>query len=245
MKESIKDPVVACAAALLTHYSFDLGASTAEKLMIQWQKEYPGNWLRLAVIEALYQGRYKAVSVSQILAMWKRRGEALYHFNYEFERLICRNFPLEIFTEIEVDKTVEKVVEEKVLETAVIVKEERVSEVKEEVILPSQVKVENSNGIPPWQPVGKQQKKERFDDESIEIKKNVIEEVVMPVSAKVEQKEDVFIRPIEGFIPSVELSEFYTKLKAVSQSDEELSSLGSGVVSVEDIQEMQKDLWED
>lgn len=244
MKESIKDPVVACAAALLTHYSFDLGGSTAERLMIQWQKEYPGNWLRLAVIEALYQGRYKAVSVGQILAMWKRRGEALYHFNYEFERLICRNFPLEIFTEIEVNTTVEKVGEEKVLATAVIVKE-MVSEVKSEVIWPSQATVENSNAIPPWQPVGKQQKKERLENESREIKTNVIEEVVMPVTANVEEKEQVIMRPIEGFIPNVELSEFYNKLKAVSQPDEDLSSLGSGVVSVEDMEEVQRDLWEE
>jgi hypothetical protein len=242
---SIKDPVVACAAALLTHYSFDLGGSTAEKLMIQWQKEYPVNWLRLAVIEALYQGRYKAVSVAQILALWKRRGEALYHFNYEFERLICRNFPLENFTDNwgnrPVEK-VEKVVEEKVVETPLIVTE-MVPEVKQEVILPSQAKVENSNAIPPWQPVGKQQKIEKVENQKIEIRKN-IQEVGAPISEKVGEKKEVIIKPIDNFI-AVELSEFYTKLKAVAQPNEELSSLGAGVVSLEDIEEMQKDLWDE
>ncbi len=239
---SIKDPVVACAAALLTHYSFDLGASSAEKLMIQWQKEYPVNWLRLAVIEALYQGRYKAVSVAQILAMWKRRGEALYHFNYEFERLICRNFPLEIFPQIEVDKKVEKVVEEKVLERQMIVKETML-EVNQEVILPSQAKVENSNAIPPWQPIGKQQKAEKVENKRIEVRKN-IEEVGSSLSEKAGEKERIILTALDSFING-ESEEFYSKLKAVAQPNEEVSSLDVGIVSVEDIEEMQKDLWDE
>lgn len=79
--------------ALLIHYSFDLGGYTAGELIDYWLKDYPANWIRLAVIEALYQGRYKAISVEQILAVWNRRGQALHHFNHEFERLICGNLP--------------------------------------------------------------------------------------------------------------------------------------------------------
>ncbi|MDB9376454.1 hypothetical protein, partial [Nodularia sphaerocarpa] len=41
----------------------------------------------------LYQGRYKGISVQQILAFWQRRGQVIYHFNMEFERLICSKFP--------------------------------------------------------------------------------------------------------------------------------------------------------
>ncbi|MGH7998072.1 MAG: hypothetical protein ACREPR_01190 [Brasilonema sp.] len=81
------------AIALLIHYSFDLGGYSASELVNLWQKQYPGNWLHLAVIEALYQGRYKAISVQQILACWQRRGQAIFHFNMEFERLICSKFP--------------------------------------------------------------------------------------------------------------------------------------------------------
>ena len=81
------------AVALLIHYSFDLGGCTAGELIDRWLNDYPANWVRLAVIEALYQGRYKAISVEQILAFWNRRGQAIYHFNHEFERLICGNFP--------------------------------------------------------------------------------------------------------------------------------------------------------
>lgn len=83
-----------CVIALLIHYSFDLGGYTAGELITRWLDDYPANWIHLAVIEALYQGRYKAISVDQILAFWQRRGTALYHFNHEFERLICgENLP--------------------------------------------------------------------------------------------------------------------------------------------------------
>jgi hypothetical protein len=85
------------AAALLIHYSFDLSGYTAIELVYRWQNQYPVDWLHLAVIEALYQGRYKAISVQQILAFWQRRGQVIYHFNMEFERLICSKFP-EILT---------------------------------------------------------------------------------------------------------------------------------------------------
>lgn len=78
---------------LLVHYIFDLAGHTASELIDRWLKDHPATWVRLAVIESLYQGRYKAVSVEQILAFWKRRGQALYHFNHDFERLVCGNFP--------------------------------------------------------------------------------------------------------------------------------------------------------
>ena len=93
MTERALDTAVASAAALLTHYCFELGGYTAEQLIDRWLGDYDASWVRLAVIEALYQGRYKAVSVAQILACWKRRGDTLYHFNGDFERLVCRNFP--------------------------------------------------------------------------------------------------------------------------------------------------------
>jgi hypothetical protein len=78
---------------LLIHYSFDLSGYSAIELVEYWKQQYPGNWLHLAAIEALYQGRYKAISVQQILTCWQRRGQALFHFNMEFERLICGKFP--------------------------------------------------------------------------------------------------------------------------------------------------------
>lgn len=80
------------AANLLHHYAFELGGASAEPLVATWLEQYPPQWVRWAIIEALYQGRYKAISVEQILSSWQRRGQPLYHFNLEFERL-CQNFP--------------------------------------------------------------------------------------------------------------------------------------------------------
>lgn len=90
------DAAANVAAWLLANYYFDLRGYQACELVESWLNHYPGNWLRLAVIEALYQGRYKAVSVEQILMIWQRRNQALYHFNYEFETLICSKLPPEL-----------------------------------------------------------------------------------------------------------------------------------------------------
>jgi len=87
------DLVTDFVVALLIHYSFDLGGQTASELTQHWLKDYPASWVCQSVIEALYQGRYKAVSVEQILAFWQRRGQTMHHYNYEFERLVCRDFP--------------------------------------------------------------------------------------------------------------------------------------------------------
>ncbi len=79
--------------ALINSYDMDLDGWSTSALVAQWSEQYEPDWLKLAVIEALYQGRYKAFSVQQILNLWQRRGSPIYHFTYEFERLICRNIP--------------------------------------------------------------------------------------------------------------------------------------------------------
>jgi predicted lipoprotein with Yx(FWY)xxD motif len=93
MREPTTDSAVAYAVALLSHYGFELRGYKAEELVNLWLRNYQANWVRLGVIEALYQGRYKAVSVEQILAVWARRGQPIYRFNHEFERLISRKLP--------------------------------------------------------------------------------------------------------------------------------------------------------
>ena len=93
MTELTYDSAVAQTVALLNHYGFDLKGYTAEELIAQWLTVYTAVWIRLAAIEALYQGRYKAISVEQILNAWGRRGTPNFHFNGDFERLICRKLP--------------------------------------------------------------------------------------------------------------------------------------------------------
>ncbi len=78
------------ACSLLREYSFELAGYRPSQLVALWQEqlEADSSWIRAAVIEALYQGRYKALSVEQILKVWKRRGHPLRHFNHDFERIV-------------------------------------------------------------------------------------------------------------------------------------------------------------
>lgn len=93
MADLSEDFAIAQTLALLTRYAFDLRSCTVEQLIDEWLEKYQPNWLRLATIEALYLGRYKVVSVEQILHLWERLGNPNCHFNHEFERLICRKLP--------------------------------------------------------------------------------------------------------------------------------------------------------
>ena len=93
MLTTTPNPSGELATNLLVQYSFDLNGYSASELINHWRKDYPLDWLHLAVIEALYQGRYKAISVQQILTFWQRRGQVSHHFNMEFERMICSKFP--------------------------------------------------------------------------------------------------------------------------------------------------------
>lgn len=78
------------ACLLLREYCFDLGGYRPAELVHIWQNQLEAepSWIRSAIVEALYQGRYKALSVEQILRGWKRRGHPLRHFNHEFERVV-------------------------------------------------------------------------------------------------------------------------------------------------------------
>lgn len=82
-------------AVLLCCYGFDLEGLSALEYIDNWLTSYSRYWIRLAIIEALYQGRYKAISVDHILHLWKRRGQPTFHFTHEFERLICRHLILD------------------------------------------------------------------------------------------------------------------------------------------------------
>ncbi|MGD1906713.1 MAG: hypothetical protein ACFB0C_12050 [Leptolyngbyaceae cyanobacterium] len=78
------------ACLLLQEYSFELGGFNPQELTQFWQQtlEVDAAWIRAAVLEALYLGRYKAFSVGQILQMWKRRRQSVRHFNHDFERVV-------------------------------------------------------------------------------------------------------------------------------------------------------------
>lgn len=88
MIEQAINVTAATVAELMTRYSFDLQGDQLDRWIDLWLRQYPPEWLPKAVIEALYQGRYKAVSVWQILELWRRRGKPLQHFGRDFERMV-------------------------------------------------------------------------------------------------------------------------------------------------------------
>ncbi|MDX2212758.1 MAG: hypothetical protein SFY66_05655 [Oculatellaceae cyanobacterium bins.114] len=81
----------ASTSVLLTHYCFDLEEQTTEEVVRNWLAEYPAKWVLSAIVEALYQGRYKVASVEKILFHWRLRGQPTSHFDREFADLVCCN----------------------------------------------------------------------------------------------------------------------------------------------------------
>jgi hypothetical protein len=81
-------PEVVQLYTLLKEYSFDVDAYSTDAVIEGWLQEFDLIWISHAITEALYQGRYKLVSVEQILRLWQRRGHPIRHFNREFETII-------------------------------------------------------------------------------------------------------------------------------------------------------------
>ncbi|MBE9140627.1 hypothetical protein IQ254_26075 [Nodosilinea sp. LEGE 07088] len=73
---------------LLDSYSFDINDYSTDTVIASWLEQYGSVWVSHAITEALYQGRYKIVSIDHILQLWQRRGSPIRHFNREFESII-------------------------------------------------------------------------------------------------------------------------------------------------------------
>lgn len=79
----------ASTSALLTYYGFELNNRLLDQVVCNWLSKYPPKWVVGAVIEAVYQGRYKVASVERILFLWYLRGQSRHHFDYEFADIVC------------------------------------------------------------------------------------------------------------------------------------------------------------
>lgn len=93
MADPSAESLLTITSRLLTYYSYEVGSQAQTSLLERWLDDYSPEWVRLALIESLYRGRYKTISVRGLLADWQRRGQPIYHFNREFEALVCHNFP--------------------------------------------------------------------------------------------------------------------------------------------------------
>ena len=238
MTERTYDLAVVQTVELLTRYRFDMKGCTATELVTQWLNNYPAIWVRLAVIEALYQGRYKAISAEQILNFWCRQGTPTFHFTHDFESLICRNLPgyTATFSQSSPDNLErdyglvsvnQKVAEASTQPTRLPLKREitRSPTVSEKQAVPSGISVsqgQSESSINPDAPVS------HFHSEADE-KTKAAKQPQFPAN---ESRRAAYQRPIHQFTPSRDVSEFYFKLKAVvEQSLEENSELSTTTVS--------------
>jgi hypothetical protein len=77
-------------ATFLERYGFELQGQTSQRWVDRWSRQFPSPWIPAALLEALYQGRYKATSVEQILRLWQRRGAPHLTFPPEMSRSLWR-----------------------------------------------------------------------------------------------------------------------------------------------------------
>ncbi|MEG3956429.1 hypothetical protein [Microcoleus sp. herbarium2] len=204
--------ISAQAAALLVHYGFDLGGKKAEKLAGEWLTKYPGYWLRLAVVEALYQGRYKAVSVGQLLSMWHRIGEPLYHFNREFERLVCNNFPQNLNL-----KSDDRVPQEDILLSS---PESQVDVAELDLLAPSEAQLDRApTAEVPNTEAQETGKLPAADDRTKENTEVVVYEdlAVTALADRAEAERKLADKPVALSFPVVKHTDFHTKLKAIAR----------------------------
>ena len=226
------DTIVAQTLALLSHYCFELPGTTAIDLLASWLEKYQADWVRLAVIEALYRGRYKAVSVEQILNLWSRRQYASYGFNHEFERLICRKLPRNL-THLS-----EQMIQARQLPVTNPLPEE-------DIPIQEQQTSQDYPDSPHWQEWNESTDylvswiKENRQGDNLESESQLTSEEATssedlafdspPVTPTSQQKPTPYQanwsrveagqHPIGQFTPSIGESRFYKKLKAVSQID--------------------------
>ncbi|WP_338442061.1 hypothetical protein VZH09_02910 [Synechococcus elongatus IITB7] len=77
---------------LLERY-FELSAARAAEVLQNLRARHPEAWIYPATVEAIYQGRYRWVSIAQILSLWQRRGQPNCHYSPDYERLLLGEVP--------------------------------------------------------------------------------------------------------------------------------------------------------
>ena len=80
-------------AIVINLYGLELDDHQVDTLVVSWLQKYDRNWIIKAIVESLYRGRYKIVSVDNILRDWQRLGRPRYNFTPEYEREILQNLP--------------------------------------------------------------------------------------------------------------------------------------------------------
>lgn len=227
LRESTTDSTIAYAIVLLRHYGFELRGYTPEELVSLWLKSHPAHWVRLAVIEALYQGRYKAISVEQILAVWTRRGQPIYRFTHEFERLISRKLPQNLAAPLNqalthLDREQSLPLYSNVLEPVStipdIIDEWDANSPEEEPINSAPVLQE----IPPLPAPALEEAIATSVHSDEPLSEEASNQNANPTYEANWSRCETKKQPIHQFTPPPDVSDFYLKLKAVAQQQEDL-----------------------
>ncbi len=207
--------------ALLTRYGFEITQIAISELIEKWTASYSVYWIRLAIIEALYQGRYKAISVEHILDLWKRLGQPTYHFTHEFERFITGNLLIKDLTDYNNFEQEEGEKEEEeedkplfpeqspITPSKTIITLTPIKELVKKIVMPislasekltSQKKNETSSNNGDSHPVERDNPTKDQPE---------LEDRTSPETEKTP-------RPINQFVPLSDSSDFYGKLRAVA-----------------------------
>ncbi|NEQ70695.1 MAG: hypothetical protein F6K21_35430 [Symploca sp. SIO2D2] len=222
-------------ATLLLYYGFDLSGKTPSALVEDWMREFQVSWVRLATIEALYQGRYKAISIEQILILWQRRGQPICHFNREFEAMVCHQLPeLTNASNNTTTQTPLKPVtfssplpQRGNLKTAALAEGDRLKQPKHpkstnsERERPTYFSTTNSEIQEQEQgQEGEGENEENFSDNATQPRKQEGYRLSSPTAnpSQPPDSENTSKQSIEKFMPSSQDSHFYKKLKAVADS---------------------------
>jgi hypothetical protein len=80
-------------SVIIKIYGLALDEQQVEATLITWFQKYESAWILKAIVESLYRGRYKLVSVDNILKDWDRIGKPRYNFTPEYEREILQKLP--------------------------------------------------------------------------------------------------------------------------------------------------------
>lgn len=75
-------------SGILRSYGFEMDESRQDVVLADWEQQFGREWMLLALLEALHQGRYKLMSIGQILRCWERRGQPRLSFDREFQRMV-------------------------------------------------------------------------------------------------------------------------------------------------------------
>lgn len=223
MKQLDKDLAIAQTVVLITSYTFDLQGHTLEELISKWLNNYHSTWIRLATIEALYLGRYKAISVEQIMAGWERLGEPKIHFGGEFERLICRKLPRHLVVDKNSNPNGKNQIETHSLRNSITLPPVHEPEKKEPIVETSLPPTFNpSEAINPQSEsqavIEYNSSPSEAESPDLPIPEPTFPKTqeLIPATLNREASKSNTPKSIEGFTPIPDMSSLYHKLKAIA-----------------------------